>query len=290
MKRDDLTVRFWGVRGSIPCAGPDHAGFGGHTSCVEVRWAGHVAVFDAGSGIVPLGERLAGEHGIRIDLLFSHCHYDHVCGLPFFAPLYQHDREVNLWSGHLAGTMSTREMIADLMRPPFFPVGPEVFRANVGYEDFTPGERLALPAGMRVFTLPLNHPGGAVGYRLEAGGRSVCYITDTEHPAHGHDGTLLEFIGKADLVIYDGTYTEQEYQARKGFGHSTWQEGAALCAKADVGTCAVFHHCPSHDDATLAAIARQAEQGGIETIIAREGMELSFNARTGAAVAQDPAP
>lgn len=274
MKSDDFFVRFWGVRGSIPCPGPDYLGFGGNSSCVEIRCGAHVFVLDAGSGIRPLGTALTQE-GVRdIDLLFSHCHYDHVSGLPFFDPLFNADSTVRIWAGHLEDGMTCEEMVTDFMKPPFFPVAPDIFTAQVQYRDFRAGDTFDPKKDVTVKTAPLQHPNGAAGYRFEYGGKSICYVTDTEHVPGTPDQEVLKLIDQADIVIYDGMFSDEEHSACVGYGHSTWEEGLRLCDMAQAKRYVIFHHCPSHKDEELEAVEKSADAKRSGSVVAREGMVL----------------
>jgi phosphoribosyl 1,2-cyclic phosphodiesterase len=124
-------------------------------------------------------------------------------------------------------------------------------------------------------TAPLNHPNRATGYRIEYQGKSICYVTDTEHVPGAPDANVLSLIDGADLVIYDSTYTDEEYPRFKGWGHSTWQEGARLCDAAKAKRLVIFHHDPAHDDAFMDGIAADAERVRPGTVVAREGLTLS---------------
>ena len=277
MAAERFTVRFWGVRGSIACAGPETLRYGGNTSSLEVRCGARLILFDGGSGIRYLGNRLAGEAPLDADLYLTHTHFDHVCGLPFFKPLFQPQNTFRLWAGHLGGRVSLQKVLWQFMMAPLFPVPPEVFRDNVSYHDFSAGDTLRPAPDITLRTTPLNHPDGATGYRLEFAGRSMCYLTDTEHVAGAPDRNILALIAGADVVIYDSMYTDQEWAAgHVGWGHSTWQEAVRLCRAARVRQLVVFHHNPDHDDDMLDAIAREVEAELPGSILAREGLELSI--------------
>ncbi|WP_439514979.1 MBL fold metallo-hydrolase [Oceanibaculum nanhaiense] len=276
-----LTVRFWGVRGSIACADPAMMRYGGNTSCVEVRCGDRLIILDAGTGLKPLGEALAAMGAatgapVEADLLLSHTHLDHVTGLPFFRPAFDPGNRLRLWAGHLYPIRRLREVLAGLMAPPLFPVPLDIFRAIIAYEDFRAGEELPLGGGIAVRTAPLNHPNGATGYRIAYGGRSVCYITDTEHREGQRDPAILDLAAGADLMIYDSTYTDAEYPLYRGWGHSTWEEGVRLAEAAGVGQLAIFHHDPNHDDSFMDGVATAAAQARPGTIVAREGLELTL--------------
>jgi phosphoribosyl 1,2-cyclic phosphodiesterase len=270
-----LTVRFWGVRGSIACPSPACMGFGGNTSCVEVRVGGRILILDAGTGVRPLG-RLLRQEGVReADILFSHTHWDHVNGFPFFAPAFEPDHAFRVFAGHLAEEGGIREAIAGHMHEPMFPVPLDVMKARLTFTDFRAGETLDLGDGVRARTAPLNHPNGATAYRIEHAGRSVCYVTDTEHVPGRPDENVLGLIAGTDLVIYDSTYTDAEFPARVGWGHSTWQEGLRLVRRAGARRLVVFHHDPDHDDATMTAIERELAGESDGGVVAREGMLLA---------------
>lgn len=283
-----VEVTFWGVRGSIACPGPETAGFGGNTSCVEITCGvgppdangnsapGHI-ILDAGTGARPLGNALGSAGGaIDADLLLSHTHLDHIVGLPFFGPAYCPDSKLRMWAGHLAGARKLADVLCMMMADPLFPIPMDVMAADKTFHDFAAGESFELSCGVTVRTAPLNHPGGATGYRIERDGRAICYITDTEHVPGTHDENILGLIDGADLFIYDTTYTDDEYPAHKGWGHSTWQEGAALAELAKVGTFVPFHHDPAHDDAFMARVEAQAKDRFENTVVAREGLTLTF--------------
>jgi phosphoribosyl 1,2-cyclic phosphodiesterase len=271
-----LTVRFWGVRGSIACPSPEYMGFGGNTSCVEVRAGGRILILDAGTGVRPLGKLLRQEGVREADILFSHTHWDHVNGFPFFAPAFEPDHAFRVFAGHLAEEGGIREAIAGHMHEPMFPVPLDVMKARLSFTDFRAGETLDLGPGVRARTAPLNHPNGATAYRIEHAGRSVCYVTDTEHVPGRPDENVLQLIAGADLVIYDSTYTDAELPARVGWGHSTWQEGLRLVRRAGARRLVVFHHDPDHDDETMAGIEKQLGAESDDGIVAREGLRLEL--------------
>ena len=162
------------------------------------------------------------------------------------------------------------------------------FRARLSFHDFVAGEALALGPDLHVGTVALRHPGNAIGYRIEWAGSSVCYITDTEHPARGIDRNLQHFVADTDIMIYDAAYTEEEYRLRVGWGHSTWQAGVALADAADVGRLVLFHHDPSHDDTAMDGIRRAAAERRPGTIVAREGMTLSLDGKAAARTMPSP--
>jgi len=275
MSPEQLTVRFWGVRGTLPTPGADTVHYGGNTACVEVELGRRSVIFDAGSGIKKLGDRLAAQAGpIETDILFSHCHMDHVCGVPFFAPFYSAQHRIRLWAGNLLPNGTLEAAIRSIMTPPLFPIEIEAFKAEVQFRDFHAGEMLDLGGGIKARTGMLNHPGGAVGYRLECGGKAIAYITDTEHRPNEIDGTVLSLVQNADLMIYDCTYTDEEFPEHFGWGHSTWQQAARLANAGGVNQLAVFHHDPDHDDAFMRKVEMAAAKAHPGAFVAREGLVL----------------
>jgi phosphoribosyl 1,2-cyclic phosphodiesterase len=272
-----FSVRFWGVRGSIACSGPRTARYGGNTSSLEVRCGERMLLFDAGTGLRYLGNSLDKSKTIDADLFLTHTHFDHVAGLPFFKPFFQPQNRFRLWAGHLAEGMTLRRVLGEFMMSPLFPVPPQVFRARMEYREFKAGETLRPGPGVELRTAVLNHPDGATGYRVEYGGRSLCYLTDTEHVPGAPDRNILELIAGADLVIYDSMYTDAEYETYVGWGHSTWQEGVRLCRAAGAKRLAVFHHDPEHDDDMLDGVAREVARELPGSIVARDGLVVAID-------------
>ena len=232
-------------------------------------------VLDAGSGLRGLGATIVEEGCDEIDLFLSHSHVDHVMGLPFFEFAYRRGKALRLWSGHQAEGGTTEGAVRHLMSAPLFPTRPEIFDADVAYRDFRPGETLRPRLGIGIRTAPLCHPGGATAYRIEYHGRSVCYVTDTEHDPAGQDERVLGLIDRADIVIYDAMFTDEEFPRYRGWGHSTWQEGARLCRAAEARQYVIFHHAPDRHDEALRRIETAAGRMLRGSIVAREGLTLS---------------
>lgn len=272
--KSDFYVTFWGTRGSIACAGPDTIRYGGNTSCIEVMCGTRRLIFDGGTGLRKLGREIAKEGPQEIDLFLTHTHLDHIIGLPFFVPFHIPGNHPRVWAGNLLPDNSLKGVLADMMQAPLFPVPPETFRANVKFIDFEVGETLEPGDGIRLRTAPLNHPNGACGYRIDYAGKAICYITDTEHYAGGIDETVADLVRGADIMIYDATYTDEEYARYVGFGHSTWREGVKLADHAAVKTLVVFHHEPTHDDDFMDEIADAVDEARPGSIVAREGLKL----------------
>jgi phosphoribosyl 1,2-cyclic phosphodiesterase len=277
-----LTVRFWGVRGSVPSPGPRTSAVGGNTSCVEVRCGDELIILDAGTGLRGLGDRLvAGGRPVVGSVLFSHVHWDHIQGFPFFSPLFRPGTELTLVGrpddGSLEGAMRRQ------MTCPSFPVALDAVPALLSYREIEPGRPFAVGSAV-VRAARLHHPNGVMAYRIEHGGRSVVFATDTEHYADRIDSDLVSLAEGADVLIYDAQYTPEEYAgviggSRVGWGHSTWVEGVRLARAAGVGSLVLFHHDPTHDDAAVDAIERAARSMLPGSAAAREGMEIHLASR-----------
>ena len=271
----DVLVRFWGVRGSIACPGPETVRYGGNTSCVEVRCGERLLILDGGTGLREFGNELMKQSGpVDADLFYSHTHFDHICGLPFFAPCYLKGSKIHLWAGHLLPDNQLETVLCGMMMAPLFPVPMALLQQQVSFNDFRCGETLQPYPEITLRTGPLNHPNRATGYRVEYGGKAVAYITDTEHTGNGLDPNVLALVDHADVMIYDSTYTDEEFPDHVDWGHSTWEEGVRLADAAGVKTLVVFHHDPGHDDAFMDRVATAAAAMRPGTVVAREGMVL----------------
>ena len=273
-----LYVKFWGVRGSVSVSGARFEEFGGNTPCVEIRCGGRLFVVDCGTGLASLGVEIAQSAPPQIDILLSHLHLDHVGGLPFFKPALMSDRLLRIHCGNLRGE-SAETALDRLFSPPLFPITLSQLPGQVEHVGFKSGDALSFPDGLTVRTCPLNHPGGATGYRFDHGGRAVCYISDIEHAEPWPPPDLSEFVEGADLVIYDGMFSETEYLRCRGWGHSTWQKGVDLCRSAGVEGLAIFHLHPQHDDAHLLRMEADIRREFSGAFLAREGRSLSFEPR-----------
>lgn len=276
MAADALSVTFWGVRGSISTSGASFVEFGGHTPCLEMRLGERLVVVDAGSGIASLGVSMGDNCPREIDVVLSHLHLDHVEGVAFFKPALKGGRELRIHCGNMEGA-TAEEALTRLFSPPLFPIRLSDLPARISYTGFRSGEVLRLADGLELATTPLNHPGGATGYRFEHRGRSICYLSDCEHTDPWPDPALTGFVRGADLVIYDGMFSESEYTSCQGWGHSTWQHGVSLCRAAGAAALAVFHLHPMHDDAYLRAMEQELKAAMPTAFIAREGQSVAFD-------------
>jgi len=277
MLQTSMRVRFWGVRGSIACPGAETIRYGGNTPCIEVRCGGRVLIFDAGTGLRALGNALIKDKKLLdINIFLTHCHLDHVTGLPFFAPFFSEDRQIRIWAGNLSSSSGVEQVMRKLMSSPLFPVQVEIFKAAIEYHDFRSGDILRPYDDVVLRTAPLDHPDGASGYRLEYGGRTFALVSDTEGFPGKCDRDLVSLARGADLVVYDATFTETEIASRAGWGHSTWERGVRLANEAGAKQLCLFHHEPSHDDDFMDALAADANDARPGTITAREGQIIDL--------------
>jgi phosphoribosyl 1,2-cyclic phosphodiesterase len=271
-----LQLKIWGVRGSIPTPVQENLGYGGNTSCLEVRLpGGEVLVFDAGTGIRALGNSLIAESGgqpLSLSLFFTHFHGDHIHGLPFFAPLNHEENEITFRAHPTA--VSLEQVLEGQIREPYFPVDFSEFPAQPNHVEIE-HEPLTV-AGATVIPFPLNHPQGATGYRIESAGATIVYASDHEHGEPEIDAIVLEHSREADILLYDAQFTPDDYERHRGWGHSTWLEATKLAREAGVGRLLLFHHSPSRNDASLEEIVREARTHFENTHAAREGEVLSL--------------
>jgi phosphoribosyl 1,2-cyclic phosphodiesterase len=280
---DQFKVHFWGVRGSIACPGTATVRYGGNTPCVEMLVGGYRLIFDAGTGIHVLGQSLLSHLPVSGHLFFSHSHWDHIQGFPFFSPAFMEGNEFDIYGGVIPHGVTIEHRLHDQMTQPNFPVPLQVMGANLRFHNLDYGDTVNL-GDVTISTGLLNHPGGAMGYRVSWRDYAVAYITDTEHlPDDELDRNVLALADRADVLIYDSTYTNEEYYhpqtSKIGWGHSTWQEGVKIAKAVNVKQLVIFHHDPSHDDEFMDTIELQSQQAFPTAIVAREGMNILVGER-----------
>jgi phosphoribosyl 1,2-cyclic phosphodiesterase len=288
-------LRFWGTRGSIPSPGPATVRYGGNTPSIEVRTpGGSLVLLDAGTGIRELGRALiarANGSPITGDIYLTHAHWDHIQGFPFFAPAFQRGNRFTIW-GTKSLAASIRRVVRDQMSPVVFPVAFEELAATFDFRELVDEHHVNEGFDVRAFSV--RHPGGALGYRFASrtsgntdGGSAFVYISDNELRAGDASASgdrwrakLVEFIRGARVLIHDATYTEEEYETHRGWGHSTYGDAVALALESGVETLVLFHHSPDRSDDELdarlnecrAATARSGRT--LRIVAAAEGLEL----------------
>lgn len=271
-----FNVKFWGVRGHIAVSLPSHVKYGGNTSCVAVRLDGHLIIFNAGTGIRELGRQIMQENLSDITVLFTHSSWDHITGFPFFVPAFIPQLKLSICAGHLKKYGGIHNILSGQMVGPMFPIPIETMQAKMNFIDFDAGDDLDIVEGVKIRTAPLRHPNGATGYRIEYGGKSLAMVAPTGHVEGEDDPNILGLIKGADLVIYDCTFTAEEFATRSERGNSTWNEGVRLCKLAGAKRMAMFHYSPYHDDAAIEALEKEAQAVWPGVFAARDYMEIEL--------------
>ena len=277
-----IRTTFWGVRGSIPTPGPHTAEIGGNTSCVEVQAGDVHIVFDGGTGLRSLGAKLAKAGPHTVHLFFSHVHWDHIQGFPFFAPAFIPGNVIHMY-GATSSQGTIEHAMAGQMEFPNFPVKLEDLGSELVFHEMRADVELTLGDDVRVRAAAGSHPGGVLAYRVDHGNRAVVYVTDTEHEGDTIDPGLLALARGADVLIYDSMYTPEEYigdadgRSRVGWGHSTFVQGAALAEAAGVEHYVLFHHDPDQDDAAVRDKERRARALFPGAVAAYEGLTIELD-------------
>ncbi len=299
-------IRLWGVRGSIPVPGKSTVRYGGNTSCVEVRADGEIIILDAGSGIRLLGLALDKEFGprsMKLTLLISHTHWDHIQGLPFFSPAYNQKNLIRVL-GYEGARAGLAKILASQMETPFFPVSLRQLPSHLAIEELKEMEFRVGPVEVR--SKFANHPGICVGYRLATSSGSIAYFPDnepyedlklllasrdgiSEEEARDFAGAerakMVDFLQGCDVAMMDTQYTEEEYAKHVGWGHSSVDSVVSLALDANVGKLVLFHHDPNHDDQMIDKMVEHARAfvaksgKSLDVDAAREGAEILLDAK-----------
>lgn len=287
-----LRVQFWGTRGSIPSPGRRTVRYGGNTPCVEIRTEdGWLVILDAGTGIRELGLSLQDRSDgapLEGDIFLTHAHWDHIQGIPFFAPIFQRGNHFTIW-GSKALEGSVDRVVRDQMSPVVFPVTFEELDARIDFSSIAAGERRS-GRGYEVEAFEVQHPGGALGYRFRSPGssQSIVYVSDNEvgapekyDSAPGWREAFVNFVHGATVLVHDTMYTTEEYDHHRGWGHSTFRDAVEVAMDAGVGTLVLFHHEPRRSDDELdqridecRALVR-SRGGALQVLGAAEGLTLT---------------
>ncbi|MGD1045043.1 MAG: MBL fold metallo-hydrolase [Bacteroidota bacterium] len=290
-----MTIRFWGTRGSIASPGKSTVKYGGNTSCVEVRARKQIFIFDAGTGIRDLGNQLLKEfksQPVTLHLFISHTHWDHIQGFPFFMPAYNKNFQIVVY-GPPARDKSLKDLFKFQMDSEYFPVPLGGLNAQIVMQEVREPVRID---DLLITSFYMNHPAMTLAYKIFDGEKTFIYATDNEpyrytlHAARKDqlasqygaelDQKFIEFISGADLVVSDAQYTLEEYRSKVGWGHSPIESVVEFAIKANVKQLALYHHDPSHDDATIDAIVKHAQKllstqkSSVQCIGAADGMEI----------------
>jgi phosphoribosyl 1,2-cyclic phosphodiesterase len=294
-----MKVRFWGVRGSIPCPGNATSKYGGNTSCLQIVGGQEIIILDAGTGIRDLGLQIAAQKKpVRIHLLLTHTHWDHIQGFPFFTPIYFPGNELFIY-GPRALEKSLEEALMFQMQYSYFPVRGVELAARVKFTEL--GEETFPVGDIEVSSKSMNHPIRVLAYKFRSKGKTAIYTGDNEpyydvlaNRAGNMDSGIhrrsefikecnqrvVDFCRGADVLVADAQYTDEEYETKRGWGHSSISHVLALSRESAVKKLVLFHHEPTHDDRTLAQIERQARRRmqklrpRFKVIMAREGLDV----------------
>ncbi|MBI2876896.1 MAG: MBL fold metallo-hydrolase [Candidatus Tectomicrobia bacterium] len=296
MASSALSIKFWGVRGSLAAPGPYACRYGGNTSCVEIRLPdGQRLIFDAGSGIRELGHSLSdGGERLKAHIFITHYHWDHIQGFPFFMPAYHQENQLVIL-GPKNPQRGIEQIMATLMESVFFPVSFHEMGAEIQCQELVAGGDYPFGEAI-VQTALMNHPGSALGYSLLCNGLKIVYISDNELVPRTWQGrdekpfpyevdqreAVAHFVRGADLLIHDAQYTDEDYEDRVGWGHSSWGETLQLAIENEVKNLAFYHFDPDYSDHLLDQMMTRCwskvRHSGISLncFAARENMEIPF--------------
>ncbi len=279
VKQNQFTVLFWGVRGSIASPGAETVRYGGNTPCLEMRVGGQRLIFDGGTGLRVLGQSLLSQMPIDAHMFFTHTHWDHIQGFPFFSPAFIKKNRFCIYGVVTPNGATIQQRLNDQMLNPNFPVPLQIMGAELKFFDLEVGQPVEI-GDVLVENALLNHPGEAVGYRVNWQGHAAAYVSDTEHFPDRLDENVLFLARQADVLIYDATYTDEEYYSEKsskvGWGHSTWQEAVKIAKAAQVKKLVIFHHEPLHNDDFLDQVGEQVAEKFPNSLMAREGLSIQL--------------
>ncbi len=298
-------LRFWGVRGSYASPFPTHLQVGGNTSCVEINVDDHIVICDAGTGIIPLGNKLAAQTSNKdVLIILTHYHWDHICGLPFFVPAFISDWNINFF-GPGESIQEIKQNLDSQMQAPYFPVGTETWMANINYIEPRDTEITRGPIGITYYGV--HHPGITYGYKIKILDKTIIYVSDNE--CQFLDKSIkqqmtefseeeqemfeamnreeyeyeLQTIRGADILIHDAQYTPEDYETKRGWGHSCYVDVVNYAIDAEVKELYLYHHDPYNDDDAIDEIYKKSQEiiqkrdASLKCYIAREGMEIELD-------------
>lgn len=270
-------LKFWGTRGSCPVSGPDYLHFGGNTPCLELAYENVRIIFDAGTGIRPLGQKLLNEKIKKIDLFIGHMHWDHILGFPFFDPIYQPDVTINIWGPQGKGR-SCSELLTDALAPDFFPLSLSELQANLQFNVLQ--EQIPVQIGPITINFhTVTHPGLAYCFKIKTPHQTIGYVTDNElsNPFGKQEESLISFFKGCDILIHEAQYLPEEYDKKKGWGHSCLIGALKFIEQTKALKWLISHHDPSHTDADLEHAATLAQQAcSIPCQLVRDGQVVDL--------------
>ncbi len=284
-----MKLSFWGVRGSIATPGPTTVRYGGNTTCLCVEAGGRIIVIDAGTGVRPLGAELVVRGPIEVDMFITHSHTDHICGFPFFAPLYNPANKVRVY-GRLHYEKSVEEVMGTQMDYSYFPLRAVDLPSDLRFVDLH-GETVVLGDGVEVKYAMMNHPVMAQAYRVEHEGRSVIFTGDMEpyydilesddstEIAIARNHSVVEFFREADVLVIDATYTSEEYESKRGWGHCSVAHAVWFGGEAKVKNLLLTHHEPTRSDEQVDSMLAGAHKAAEEYGYTFDSIEMAAEGR-----------
>jgi phosphoribosyl 1,2-cyclic phosphodiesterase len=274
-----VKVKFYGVRGSLPICDPEFQEFGGNTTCILLKGTGNIGILDAGTGIRNLGNELITDPDVAIKapvfIGFSHFHWDHIQGIPFFAPAYDPKRKFVFSAvGKGRHIKEMKDVFSGQMQSDYFPVSLDEMGAIFDFHH--PDINSFKTSEATINAVKHNHPGNAYSYRIEDHlGKVLVFCTDIEH-GEELDPKIVELARGADLLIHEGQYTPEELPAKKGWGHSSWEQAIGVAEQAGVKKLAITHHDPDHNDSFLLEVEKKCQARFPNSVLAREKMEIEI--------------
>lgn len=279
-----MEITCWGARGSIPVSGTEYIKFGGDTTCVEIRSDNNdIIILDAGSGLRRCGNRLAKESFNNINFIFTHSHSDHLLGFPFFKPLYQNDKILNIYGCPFAQE-AIKRIFSDSLIPPFYPITYNDVKSELNFKGI-PLENFNI-GSIEIQSIPLSHPNTGFGYKFTENDKTFVFLTDNEldfvHPNGMEYKDYVEFAGNADLLFHDAEYSETEYQRTKTWGHTTYTRALDLATEAGVKSFGIFHHNQDRTDSQIEEIVEicnkilSDKQSGIDCFAVEAGQTIKL--------------
>jgi phosphoribosyl 1,2-cyclic phosphodiesterase len=274
-----MKVKFYGTRGSIPVSDPGFTEFGGNTTCLFISAIDEGAdtlIIDAGTGIRNLGKDIMSgkvDMGEEINLGFTHFHWDHIQGFPFFAPAYNPDSKIQISTAGKRKIQNLKDIFSTQMQSIYFPIQLANMGAQITFEKYE--TEVIGKKGAFVSTIDVNHPGGCIAARFQYKTKSIVFCTDTEHP-NGIDENVVKFSMNADVLIHDAQYTDEELKTHIGWGHSSYSQAIEVAERSNVEQLIITHHDPDHDDDFLRKMEKKSQERFKDLIFARDNYELSF--------------
>ncbi len=274
-----FTVKFWGVRGSIPSPGNHTIHYGGNTACVEVLVNNTRIIFDGGTGLRVLGKQLLNSEPIEGHLFFTHTHWDRIQGFPFFIPAFHPRNRFHIYGAIGLNGASIKQRLTDQMLRPNFPVPLQMMKSELTFHDIAPGTVIPIN-DVIIETISLNRPNGALGYRVTWAGYSIVYATDTDHSSEVPDEGMLYLAQQSDVLIFDAAYSDHTYYdvdvAESSRSLHMWRQSIEAALETQAKRIVIFHHDPSHDDSFLEMVESEMQVDYPNVCIAREGMVITI--------------